>query len=246
MSFLTILSLVSLSVPGLAKIIQGALINFICMDQLFTDKWLIPFIFPDDDLPSATQSEEDTALNPFFDENGFSTRTLIKNLGSTFVYLGLLLLILCVLIPLTYSLQKVSRLFVKPYKILHQWFIWNGVFSFILQQYPPITIACGINLYGMKFTKGQSVGKMLSKIVAIILLAGTFVSFLVMYRVIRKGRTLRQGTQEHEEHNKKYEALQEGLKESTNWVTNYWKLLVIGRWTATNYILIVLKNFPQF
>jgi hypothetical protein len=43
----------------------------------------------------------------------------------------------------------------------------------------------------MKFTKGQSVGKILSKIVAIILLAGTFVSFVVMYRVIRKGRTLR-------------------------------------------------------
>jgi hypothetical protein len=104
MSFLTILSLVSLSVPGLAKVIQGTLINFICMDLLFTDKWLIPFIFPDDELPTATLSEEDIALNAFFDENGFTTRTLIKNLGSTFVYLGVLMFLLCVLIPLVFSL----------------------------------------------------------------------------------------------------------------------------------------------
>ena len=32
MSFLTILSMVSLSVPGLSKVIQGTLINFIYMD----------------------------------------------------------------------------------------------------------------------------------------------------------------------------------------------------------------------
>ena len=35
------------------------------------------------------------------------------------------------------------------YKFLHQWFIWNGFFSFLLQQHPPITIACGINLYSV-------------------------------------------------------------------------------------------------
>jgi high-affinity nickel permease len=98
----------------------------------------------------------------------------------------------------------------------------------------------------MKFKKGQSVGKLLSNIVAIILLGGTFVSFIVMYRIIKKGRSLRKGTQEHEEHTKKYEMLHKGLKESSNWVTAYWKLLVIGRWTVTNYILIVLKDYPQF
>jgi len=48
MSFLTILSLVSISVPGLAKVIQGALLGFICMDLLYTDRWLIPWIFKDE------------------------------------------------------------------------------------------------------------------------------------------------------------------------------------------------------
>jgi hypothetical protein len=36
---------VSINVPGLAKIIQGALINFICMDLLQTDRWLSPLLF---------------------------------------------------------------------------------------------------------------------------------------------------------------------------------------------------------
>jgi hypothetical protein len=45
MSFLTILSLISISVPGIAKVIQSALLGFICMDLLYTDRWLHPLIF---------------------------------------------------------------------------------------------------------------------------------------------------------------------------------------------------------
>jgi hypothetical protein len=44
MSFLTILSLISITVPGVAKIIQSALFGFICMDLLYTDRWLIPLL----------------------------------------------------------------------------------------------------------------------------------------------------------------------------------------------------------
>ena len=45
MSFLTILSMISISVPGIAKVIQNALFGFICMDLLHTDRWLNPLIF---------------------------------------------------------------------------------------------------------------------------------------------------------------------------------------------------------
>jgi hypothetical protein len=44
MSFLTILSLISITVPGIAKIIQSALFGFICMDLLYTDRWLVPLL----------------------------------------------------------------------------------------------------------------------------------------------------------------------------------------------------------
>jgi hypothetical protein len=77
------------------------------MDLLLTDRWLIPFIFREDDLPSEGSSTEDKALNEFFDENGYSTLTLIKNLGSTFVYLGIFSIFL-LMIPLTKPCSKAS------------------------------------------------------------------------------------------------------------------------------------------
>jgi hypothetical protein len=52
---------------------------------------------------------ENIALNPYFDENGFSTKIVIKNLGSTFVYLILFIVIL-VLIPVLKVLAKYSNL----------------------------------------------------------------------------------------------------------------------------------------
>ena len=58
MSFLTILSLVSISVPGIAKIIQSALLGFICMDLLYTDKWLNPLIFKDESGVSEDNGDE--------------------------------------------------------------------------------------------------------------------------------------------------------------------------------------------
>ena len=47
MSFLTIMTMISITVPGIAKLIMGALLNFIYLDILQTDKWLYPLIFPE-------------------------------------------------------------------------------------------------------------------------------------------------------------------------------------------------------
>jgi hypothetical protein len=42
--------MISISVPGIAKVIQSALLGFICMDLLYTDRWLNPLIFKEEDL----------------------------------------------------------------------------------------------------------------------------------------------------------------------------------------------------
>jgi hypothetical protein len=68
------------------------------MDLLATDRWLMPLIFPEDELLSDESIDENEALNVFFDENGFSTKTLVKNLGSTFIYLGILIVILFIIL----------------------------------------------------------------------------------------------------------------------------------------------------
>ena len=75
------------------------------MDLLMTDRWLIPLMFPEDNLPD---SEKDEPLNQFFDENGFHSKTLVKNLGSSFVYMNLLVFILF-FIPVTKLLSRSSE-----------------------------------------------------------------------------------------------------------------------------------------
>ncbi len=47
MSFLTIMTMISITVPGIAKLLMGALLNFIYLDILQTEKWLVPLIFPE-------------------------------------------------------------------------------------------------------------------------------------------------------------------------------------------------------
>jgi hypothetical protein len=41
------MTMISITVPGIAKLIMGALLNFIYLDILQTDKWLYPLIFPE-------------------------------------------------------------------------------------------------------------------------------------------------------------------------------------------------------
>ena len=85
------------------------------MDLLYTDRWLSPLFFKEDsgvtvdEFEDEVVSEEDTALNPFFEENGFSTRILIKNLGSTFVYLVLYALALLLLLVLKWFSNYSNR-----------------------------------------------------------------------------------------------------------------------------------------
>jgi hypothetical protein len=72
MSFLTICSMISISVPGIGKILQNALMSFIYLDILQTDLWLFPLLFP----PKASGEDDefndmDQPLNMYFDENGF-------------------------------------------------------------------------------------------------------------------------------------------------------------------------------
>ena len=76
------------------------MLNFIYLDILQTSTWLIPMMFPDDD------GSNDYALNPQFDLNGFNSMVLVKNLGSTFVYL----IVLILLFPLSYTIIAMGRL----------------------------------------------------------------------------------------------------------------------------------------
>jgi hypothetical protein len=86
MSFLTINSMISLSIPGLPQLIQSVLLKFIYFDILYTELWISHFMVKIglgdlDDVPN------DNALNSIFADNGFQSKQFLKNAGSTFFFL---------------------------------------------------------------------------------------------------------------------------------------------------------------
>jgi hypothetical protein len=87
--------MISINVPGIGKILQVSLLNFIYLDILQTDLWLFPILFPT--ATEVDNDDDDKALNIYFEENGFTSLSLIKNLGSTFVYLFVYCMVLGVI-----------------------------------------------------------------------------------------------------------------------------------------------------
>ena len=59
MSFLTINAMISINIPGTAKLIQMALLNFIYLDILQTDKWLTPLLFKEEETSQANLFDKD-------------------------------------------------------------------------------------------------------------------------------------------------------------------------------------------
>ena len=67
MSFLTILSLISISVPGIAQIFQSVILKFLYLDVMITDDWLLPWL---------TQELDNLTVD--FNEENDSNRRILK------------------------------------------------------------------------------------------------------------------------------------------------------------------------
>jgi hypothetical protein len=89
LSFLTINTMISISVPGVAQMIQQVLLNLIYFDILYTELWFPELLA----RLSIKMDQEDKGLNSYFEENGFNSKLLMKNIGSTFFFI----IIYCVL-----------------------------------------------------------------------------------------------------------------------------------------------------
>ena len=79
------------------------------MDGLMTDKWLPQL------LMSEEERFEDRALSLYFENNGYQSMNVMKNLGSTAIYLILILLILLFLFLILTPLSRYEK-----YANLHQ------------------------------------------------------------------------------------------------------------------------------
>jgi len=64
-SFLTILSLISIPVPGIVSLTNNVFQKFIYIDIFYTEKWFPALI------SKFTIINDDHGVNEFFEENGF-------------------------------------------------------------------------------------------------------------------------------------------------------------------------------
>ncbi|TNV86946.1 hypothetical protein FGO68_gene14027 [Halteria grandinella] len=231
LSFLTILSLVSMNVPGVVQIIQSTMLSFIYLDLLKTDKWVIPIIFGSDDDP-----EDDHGLNSYLEENGFGSMSLIKNLQSTFIYLvGIVIIIIFIGILKLFGL--ITKLFQRPESYLQKKMFWNGAMRFFIQQFSPMLFSALINLYNMHQNErsGFVLGTVLSPIIVVLLVVGT--GLIV--------KLLHQNQQNYRQPSfiAKYGTIIESLNHTSK-VGAYWNVLIIIRWTLSGLIFICLREYP--
>ncbi|TNV87073.1 hypothetical protein FGO68_gene14904 [Halteria grandinella] len=77
------LSLININIPGSASLITSIIMNLVYMDLLQTDLWISNII----DL----ESSDDDALCQSFKLAGYNSQFTVNNLGSTFVFLFLLI-----------------------------------------------------------------------------------------------------------------------------------------------------------
>ena len=76
---------------------------------------------------------------------------MIKNLGSSFVYL-VFYFILLIIYLLASLLSRVIPFLTLPVSYLSRHLFWNLTISLFMSQYPPIIMATMINLYDFQFS----------------------------------------------------------------------------------------------
>lgn len=142
LSFLTLLSLVSLTVPGLAHSLQQVILKFLYLDVLMTDQWLNVWIEEFRIVEIERKAKEkafnideisnETPFNSFFQDSGFDTMSILNNLGSTLVYIAILVFVYLLYILLSVLCFIFPNYFKNPKEWLGRKIKWNLMIAFLL------------------------------------------------------------------------------------------------------------------
>ena len=139
-SFLTINTLISMTVPGIVQIFSKVLYNLIFKDILQTDKWL---------LPEGINNGDEKYLNSFFYESGFTSMKIMTNLGSTLAYLVFYIAIWVqiFILYLFRSIKCAENILRKEIEIIKYW-----TMILFQSQFCPLITSSIINLYDLSFS----------------------------------------------------------------------------------------------
>ncbi|TNV86653.1 hypothetical protein FGO68_gene15356 [Halteria grandinella] len=217
-----ILSLISLPMPGLAQLLQSAILNLIQLDILFTDKWLPRLIYGDD----RTQSEP---LNDFFESNGYESVRLVDNMGSSVVYLWMLFSAYGVYIILSIfsNRVKVERLATLKRQLYPKMF-WQWPIRFLLQQFAPLLTAVLIQTTNLSVNTNPEKFDSLACVTILIILCGIII---FLYNISK-------------DDTETISTLYEGVRKESR-ISGLWNLIVMARWTVTLVVMVYLRELPQ-
>ncbi|TNV73036.1 hypothetical protein FGO68_gene16102 [Halteria grandinella] len=140
-------------IPGVASGVMNIMLQFIYLDILQTDKWLIPIF--DQELDNEGNFIDDQSFTSQFEQQGFQSMYSFKNLGST-----LLFCFLIISMYMCYHLFKAFENRVAQFKkatyYLENKLFWCSTIRFIIQQFQPLLISSLINLYSVSKFLNQS------------------------------------------------------------------------------------------
>jgi hypothetical protein len=88
--------MISMPVPGMVQLINNVIMSFIYVDIFLSDKWMPQLFYGLERI-----NEDNEPLNSFFDESGYSSTMLLKNINSSLVFI----LVYCSLYGLLLSLR---------------------------------------------------------------------------------------------------------------------------------------------
>ena len=163
----------------------------------------------------------------------------VKNLGSTLVYLVLVIFfyLLLVLVSLIYGLFGILH---KVYLFIKKHMVWNFTLRFLIQQFQPLVMFSIINLYHLQHDLILYVS---STILSFFILIMTHFVILIMTVDIRKSNKANRLKKKSFAEN--FGVMIEGLTLS-GFAGKYWFLLVLTRWSVVSVILVGLRDFSTF
>lgn len=145
-------TLVAITVPGVAQMIQVLLLNLIQFDILFTEKWLYEF-FEMMKLDLNFEESEETYGDDvdYLKESGFDVKYLLGNLGSTFVFILFYILSFIFLLFFKFA-GKYSQKADNLAYLMKSSLMWNFSINFLNSQFTAILIPCFINFNSFYFS----------------------------------------------------------------------------------------------
>ncbi|TNV72742.1 hypothetical protein FGO68_gene14693 [Halteria grandinella] len=227
------LSLVAVPIPGIAQPIQSMFMTIIYLDFLMTDKWLTPML---EMTLTQDEQEDNEAINTYFDGQGFSSKFLLFNIGSTLIFMAMQIFLL-LLTGIAALFKPISSWAKRLHTFLSSRLIWGGTIRFIIQQFQPLLMSSLINIasYSLADLEDKSLGVLFSYTLSVLIISVLGISVVSFIKLTARGRV----------NEPPFAPLIDGIKSpSSRPLSPYWTSLTLLKWSAMCLSLVLLTNHP--